>query len=69
MNIFVDPGTTLLLTNQILNQFIVFVKFRFMISVCCLYISVIHLSFPLILEITLNVRFRCREMVKITFLD
>ncbi len=30
------------------NKFIIFVKFRFTISVCFLYISVIHLSFPLI---------------------
>ncbi len=42
------------------NKFITFVKFRliaykslgFIISVCCLYISVIHLSVPLILGIT-----------------
>ncbi len=31
---------------------------------------VIHLSFPLILGLLMfKVRFRCREMVKITFLD
>ncbi len=34
------------------NKFIIFVKCRLSISVCCLYISVIHLSFPLILGIT-----------------
>ncbi len=58
---------TLWLTNQNLkNQFIVFVKFRLTISVWCLYISVIHLSFPLILGIYswLRLGFRCRNMVK-----
>ncbi len=34
------------------NQFIIFEKFRITISVWCLYISVIHLSVPLILGIT-----------------
>ncbi len=38
--------------SDLKNQFIVFVKFRLTISVWCLYISVIHLSFPLILGIT-----------------
>ncbi len=33
--------------SDLKNQFIVFVKFRLTISVWCLYISVIHLSFPL----------------------
>ncbi len=52
------------------NPFIIFVKFRITISVWCLYISVIHLSVPLILGITHGkVRFRCRNMVKIIFLD
>ncbi len=34
------------------NKLIIFVKFRLIIRVCCLYISVIHLSVPLILGIT-----------------
>ncbi len=54
------PGSTSLLTlnNIVINQsdlknkFIIFVKFRLTISVCGLYISVIHLSFPLVLGIT-----------------
>ncbi len=34
--------------SDLKNTFIIFVKFRLTISVSCLYISVIHLSFPLI---------------------
>ncbi len=33
------------------NQFTVFAKYRLTFSVCCLYISVTHASFPLILGI------------------
>ncbi len=67
------PSATCSWNNIVINQsdlkntFMIFVKFRLTISVWCLYISVIHLLFPLILGI--KVRFRCREMVKITFLD
>ncbi len=53
VNVFVYPGTTLLLSNQIWTSVSFFVKFRLIISVCFLCISVIHLSsIPLILEIT-----------------
>ncbi len=54
INIFCWPWNTIVINQSDLkNQFIVFVKFRQLtISVWCLYISVIHLSFPLILGIT-----------------
>ncbi len=38
--------------SDLKNKFIIFVKFRLIIRVCCLYISVIHLLFSLILGIT-----------------
>ncbi len=38
--------------SDLKNKFIIFGKFRLTISVWCLYINVIHLSFPLILGIT-----------------
>ncbi len=38
--------------SDLKNKFIIFVKCRRIISVWCLYISVMHLSFPLILGVT-----------------
>ncbi len=57
-DMFLDQQLCLPWNNIVINQsdlknkFIMFVKFRLIISVCCLYISVIHLLFPLILGIT-----------------
>ncbi len=69
-DMFLGHNNIVINQSDFKNNFIVFVKFRLIISVCCLYISVIHLSFPLILGIThVKVRFRCWEMVKIKHFD
>ncbi len=47
--------------SDLKNKFIIFVKFRPTNQFCCLYISLIPLSFPLILGLLVGkVRFRCK---------